>query len=44
MAFDMLEAMTLIAREKNIDFDTVVETLEAKISPAVRFGIFSFNR
>ncbi|MDD5426066.1 MAG: transcription termination factor NusA [candidate division Zixibacteria bacterium] len=36
MAFDMLEAMTLIAREKNIDFDTVVETLEASLLAAAK--------
>ncbi|MEE8578206.1 MAG: transcription termination factor NusA [candidate division Zixibacteria bacterium] len=36
MAFDMLDAMTLIAREKNIDFDAVVETLEASLLAAAR--------
>ncbi len=36
MAFDMLEAMTLIAREKNIDFDSVVETLEASLLAAAK--------
>lgn len=36
MAFDMLEAMTLIAREKNIDFDAVVETLEASLLAAAK--------
>ena len=36
MAFDMLEAMTLIAREKNIDIEAVVETLEASLLAAAR--------
>ncbi len=36
MAFDMVEAMTLIAREKNIDFDAVVETLEASLLAAAK--------
>ncbi len=36
MAFDMLEAMTMIAREKNIDFDAVVETLEASLLAAAK--------
>lgn len=36
MAFDMLEAMTMIAREKNIDFDSVVETLEASLLAAAK--------
>jgi len=36
MAFDMVEAMTLIAREKNIDFDSVVETLEASLLAAAK--------
>lgn len=36
MAFDMVEAMTLIAREKNIDFDTVVETLQESLLAAAR--------
>ncbi|MFZ5981460.1 MAG: transcription termination factor NusA [Candidatus Zixiibacteriota bacterium] len=36
MAFDMLEAMTLIAREKNIDFDAVVETLETSLLAAAK--------
>jgi N utilization substance protein A len=36
MAFDMLEAITLIAREKNIDLDTVVETLEASLLAAAQ--------
>ncbi|MDZ4723033.1 MAG: transcription termination factor NusA [candidate division Zixibacteria bacterium] len=36
MAFDMLEAMTLIAREKNIDFDSVVETLESSLLAAAK--------
>jgi len=31
MAFDMIEAMTLIAREKNIEFDAVVNTLEESL-------------
>ncbi|MEW6050988.1 MAG: transcription termination factor NusA [Candidatus Zixiibacteriota bacterium] len=36
MAFDMVEAMTLIAREKNIDFDAVVETLETSLMAAAK--------
>jgi len=36
MAFDMIEAMTLIAREKNIDFEVVVETLEASLLAAAK--------
>lgn len=36
MAFDMLDAMTLIAREKNIDFDAVVETLEQSLLAAAK--------
>ncbi|MCB2229138.1 transcription termination factor NusA [bacterium] len=36
MAFDILDAMTLIAREKNIDFDAVVETLEASLLAAAK--------
>jgi len=36
MAFDMVEAMTLIAREKNIDFDEVVQTLEASLLAAAK--------
>ncbi|HUV30481.1 MAG TPA: transcription termination factor NusA [Acidobacteriota bacterium] len=36
MAYDMIEAMTLIAREKNIDFDAVVETLEASLLAAAK--------
>lgn len=36
MAFDMLEAMTLIARDKNIDLDTVVETLETALMTAAK--------
>jgi hypothetical protein len=36
MAFDMVEAMTLIAREKNIDFDVVVETVEASLLAAAK--------
>ncbi|MDF1544071.1 MAG: transcription termination/antitermination protein NusA, partial [bacterium] len=36
MAFDMVEAMTLIAREKNIDFDTVVETLQESLLAAAK--------
>ena len=34
MAFDMTEAITLIAREKNIDFDTVLETLQESLLAA----------
>ena len=36
MAFDMVEAMTLIAREKNIDFEAVVATLEASLLAAAK--------
>lgn len=36
MPFDMIEAMTLIAREKNIDFDAVVETLKAGLLAAAK--------
>ena len=36
MAFDMLEAMTLIARDKNIDLDTVIETLETALMTAAK--------
>jgi N utilization substance protein A len=36
MAFDMVEAMTLIAREKNIDFDEVVQTLESSLLAAAK--------
>jgi N utilization substance protein A len=36
MAFDMLEALTLIAREKSIDLDTVVEALEASLLVAAQ--------
>ncbi len=36
MAFDMVEAMTLIAREKNIDFDIVVETVESSLLAAAK--------
>ncbi|HOP06796.1 MAG TPA: transcription termination factor NusA [candidate division Zixibacteria bacterium] len=36
MAFDMVEAMTLIAREKNIDFDSVVETVQASLLAAAK--------
>jgi len=36
MAFDMVEAMTMIAREKNIDFEAVVETLEASLLAAAK--------
>jgi len=36
MSFDMLEAMTLIAREKNIEFEAVVETLEASLLAAAK--------
>jgi N utilization substance protein A len=36
MSFDMIEAMTIIAREKNIEFDTVVETLEAGLLAAAK--------
>jgi N utilization substance protein A len=36
MAFDMIEAMTLIAREKNIEFETVLETLQASLLAAAK--------
>jgi len=36
MSFDTLEAMTLIAREKNIDMDLVIETVEAGLLAAAR--------
>lgn len=36
MPYDMIEAMTLIAREKNIEFDSVVETLEASLMAAAK--------
>ena len=36
MPFDMVEAMTLIAREKNIEFDAVVETLESSLLAAAK--------
>jgi N utilization substance protein A len=36
MPFDMVEAMTIIAREKNIDFDVVVETLESSLLAAAK--------
>jgi len=36
MGFDTLEAMTLIAREKNIDIDLVIETVEASLLTAAR--------
>jgi N utilization substance protein A len=36
MAFDAIEAMTLIAREKNIDMDLVIETVEAGLLAAAR--------
>ena len=36
MSFDMIEAMTVIAREKNIEFDTVLETLQAGLLAAAR--------
>ncbi len=36
MAFDMVEAMTLIAREKNIEFDVVVATVEASLLAAAK--------
>ena len=36
MAFDMVEAMTLIAREKNIDFDAVLETLQVSLLAAAK--------
>ncbi len=36
MAFDMIEAMTLIAREKNIEFDAVLETLKGSLLAAAK--------
>jgi N utilization substance protein A len=36
MAFDMIEAMTLIAREKNLEFDAVLETLQASLLAAAK--------
>ena len=36
MAFDMLEALTLIAREKSIDLETVIEALEASLLVAAQ--------
>ena len=36
MAFDIVEAMTLIAREKNIDFDVVVATVESSLLAAAK--------
>ena len=36
MAFDMVEAITLIAREKNIEFDAVLETLQAGLLAAAK--------
>ncbi len=36
MGFDTLEAMTLIAREKNIDISLVIETVEAGLLAAAR--------
>ncbi len=36
MAFDMIEAMTLIAREKNLEFDAVLETLQASLIAAAK--------
>lgn len=36
MAFDMIEAMTLIAREKKIEFDAVLETLQASLMAAAK--------
>lgn len=36
MGFDTLEAMTLIAREKNIDMNLVIETVEASLLTAAR--------
>ncbi|MEA2031702.1 MAG: transcription termination factor NusA [candidate division Zixibacteria bacterium] len=36
MAFDMIEAMTLIAREKNLEFDAVVETLQESLLAAAK--------
>jgi len=36
MAFDMIEAITLIAREKNLEFDAVLETLQASLIAAAK--------
>ncbi len=36
MSFDMIEAMTLIAREKNLEFESVLETLEASLLAAAK--------
>lgn len=36
MPFDMVEAITLIAREKNLDFDAVLETLQASLLAAAK--------
>jgi N utilization substance protein A len=36
MAFDMLEAMTLIARDKNIDLEKVIEMLELALMTAAK--------
>ena len=36
MPFDMVEAITLIAREKNLDFDAVLETLPASLLAAAK--------
>lgn len=36
MAFDMIEAMTLIAREKNIEFEAVLETLQGSLLAAAK--------
>jgi len=36
MPFDMVEAITLIAREKNLDFDSVLETLQASLLAAAK--------
>ncbi len=36
MGYDIVEAMTQIARQKNIEFDAVVDTLEAGILAAAR--------
>ena len=36
MAFDMIEAMTLVAREKNIEFDAVLETLQESLLAAAK--------
>ena len=51
MGYDIVEAMTQIARQKNIDFDVVVETLEAGLLAAAKKKYpdadnisFSFNK